>query len=120
MKWPWRRKRPEAPPPPPQPAPDDGGSAVGQAFLPFQELDLEEQIVATSNVMAIRDAINMFLVIVREHREDGHDCPPYCVPNRLAFFLSVMDENDLRMMLTVVLKDMVENYLQQQAGSVEE
>lgn len=78
------------------------------------DLDLEEQIQATANVMAIREVINMFLAIVTNHREDGHDCPPFCVPTQLAYFLQVMDDNDLRMMLTVVLKDMVDNYLRQE------
>jgi len=117
MKWPWKRRREDQPPAPvPVPPEDDGAE---QPPFPMRELELEEQIVATSNVMAIRDAINVFLVIIREHREDGHDCPPYCVPNRLAYFLQVMDDNDLRMILTVILKDMIENYLQQ-AENLEE
>jgi hypothetical protein len=86
---------------------------VDASHFRTRDLDLEEQIIATSNVMAVRDAINVFLVIVKDHREDGHDCPPYCVPGQLAYFLQVMDENDLRMMLTVLLKDMIENWLRQ-------
>jgi hypothetical protein len=103
--WPWIRRRnkeqrqPVAPETP--------------SFFQSRGFDLEEQIVATSTVMAIRDAINVFLVVINTHREDGHDCPPYCVPTQLAYFLQVMDEKDLSMMLTVLLKDMVENYLRQ-------
>jgi hypothetical protein len=116
MKWPWSRRRSEEPEPEPESEPVPS-LTEGPSFP--RDLELEEQIIATSNVMAIRDAINVFLVIVREHREDGHDCLPYCVPNRLAYFLQVMDNDDLRMMLTVIIKDMVENYLQQ-AENLEE
>lgn len=105
MKWPWKRRRNE---------PEAVVSAqLDPSIFRTNELSLEEQIVATSNVMAVRDAVNIFLSVTRDHREDGHDCPPYCVPSRLAYFLGVMDDDDLRMMLTVLLKDMVENYLQQ-------
>jgi hypothetical protein len=109
MKWPWSRRSEE---PEPEPEPEPATEQPSSLFR-TQDLDLEEQIVATSNVMAVRDAINVFLVVIRDHREDGHDCPPYCVPTQLAYFLQVMDGNDLRMMLTVVLKDMVETYLRQ-------
>lgn len=109
MKWPWNRRRNEDPEPEPEP-----DLVLEQSTLfRSRDLDLEEQIIATSNVMAVRDAVNVFLVIIKDHCEDGHDCPPYCVPSQLAYFLQVMDENDLRMMLTVMLKDMVENYLRQ-------
>jgi hypothetical protein len=107
MKWPWVRRQPE-PQPGPEPVPEP------QSELRPREFDLEEHIVATANVMAVRDAVNVFLSIISDHREDGHDCLPYCVPGQLAYFLRVMDEGDLRMMLTIVLKDMVDNYLQQQ------
>ena len=106
MKWPWsRRRRHEV---------GAEGLTEQPSLYQSRDLDLEEQIVATSNVMAIRDATNVFLAIIKDHREDNHDCPPYCVPTRLAYFLGVMDENDLRMMLTVALKDMVESYLRQE------
>lgn len=108
MKWPWSRGGRD------QPAPEPEKEPQGEQMpLQTDELDLEEQILATANVMAIRDAINVFLVIVRDHREDGHDCPPYCVPGRLAYFLQVMDDDDLRAMLIVLLKDTVDNYLRQ-------
>jgi hypothetical protein len=93
-------------PEPEQPPTDDGGWVAN--------MSLDEQITATSNVMAVRDAINVFLVIIRDHREDGHDCPPYCVPSQLYNFLEAMDVSDFRMMLTVILKDMVDTYLTQQ------
>lgn len=98
--WQWWKRDPEPP----------------QEEEPFRvaDLGLEEQIRATANVMAIRDAVNMFLYIVKDHREDGHDCPPFCVPTQLAYFLQVMDNRELRMMLTVLLKDMIENYLRQE------
>lgn len=109
MKWPWTRRQnkqqPEDAPPPPL-DPD----VFRDSDL---DLDLEEQITATNNVMAIRDAISVFLFIIREHREDSHDCPPYCIPGQMAYFLQNMDEDDLRGMLVVVLKDMVESYLRQ-------
>ena len=76
--------------------------------------------MATNHVMAARDAANVYLSIVATHREDGHDCPPYCVPQQLAYFLDMMDAGDLRMMLTVILKDMVDNYLEQQAENLGE
>lgn len=110
--WPWKRATTPAPQPqsaaepPPVPVPVEFG---------LRDLTLDEQVIATSNVMAIRDAVSVFLAIVREHRSDGHDCPPYCVPSRLDYFLEMMDERDLRMTLTVMLKDMVESWLQQQA-----
>lgn len=114
MKWPWRRRKIEplsvAPVPEPEPEPPPQLSPMFVAH----DLDLEEHITATSNVMAIRDATNVFLAIVQDHRLDGHECLPYCVPAQLAYFLQVMDEDDLRNMLTVLLKDMVENYLRQQ------
>lgn len=110
MKWPWNRRRSEPETIVPQEVVDDE-----VIFRAKEELDLEEQIVATANVMAVRDAVNVFLSVINDHREDGHDCPPYCVPGQLAYFLQVMNDNDLRMMLTVVLKDMVDNYLKQEA-----
>lgn len=108
MKWPWNRRRSEK-----QEEPEPEPVAEQPGLFRSHDLDLEEQIIATSNVMAVRDAINVFLVIIKDHREDEHDCPPYCVPAQLAYFLQVMDEGDLRMMLTVILKDMIENYLRQ-------
>lgn len=106
MKWPWTRRQNEEPENV-IPTPLDPDMFRGA------ELDLEEQIAATNNVMAIRDATSVFLYIIKEHREDDHDCPPYCVPGRMAYFLQNMDEDDLRGMLIVVLKDMVESYLRQ-------
>lgn len=118
MKWPWSRRKTDPEPEPviPLPIVPESPATAFQARGP-EAFGLEEHIVATANVMAVRDAVNVFLSIVNDHREDGHDCLPYCVPGQLAYFLGVMDVNDLRMMLTVVLKDMVDNYLQQeQAG----
>jgi hypothetical protein len=100
--WPWTRRKLE-----------EQKEEEASVFR-SHDLDLEEQFRATANVMTIREAINMFLAIVKDHREDGHDCPPFCVPTQLAYFLQVMDDNDLRMMLTVLLKDMVDNYLRQE------
>lgn len=112
MKWPWTRHRSKEPEgvAPEQPTPEQ---LAPEPFLQSQGFGLEEHVVAATNVMAIRDAINVFLFIVREHREDGHDCPPYCVPSQMDYFLQVMDEDDLRWMLVVLLKDMVEMYLRQ-------
>jgi hypothetical protein len=106
VKWPWTRRRNRYPE---EGAPEPVDPSVFQSA----DLDLEEQIVATNNVMAIRDATSVFLYIIREHREDGHDCPPYCIPGQMAYFLQNMDDDDLRGMLIVVLKDMVETYLRQ-------
>lgn len=108
MKFPWNRRRSD---PVPESQPKQPSSA-GSSWIASMSLD--EQIVATSNVMAVRDAVNVFLVIIRDHREDGHDCPPYCVPDRLHDFLAAMDLTDFKMMLTVILKDMVDTYLTQQ------
>lgn len=111
MKWPWRRKSTD-PAPPPQPEPQSEESGGFQ----IQDLDLEDYIVATQNVMATRDAINVFLSIIWDHRQDGHECLPYCVPSRMTYFLDRMDSVETRIMLTVVLKDMVESYLRQETA----
>lgn len=110
MKWPWKQRKGDAPTP--QPAPETQESGEFQ----LQDFDLEDYIVATQNVMATRDAISVFLSIIWDHRQDGHECLPYCVPTRMKYFLDVMDPVETRIMLTVVLKDMVETYMRQEAA----
>lgn len=102
MKFPWSRRRSKSVPADPE--------YTGWV----KDMSLDDQIIATSNVMAVREALNMFLAIIQDHREDGHDCPPYCMPLQLFDFLEAMDSIDLKMMLTVILKDMVDTYLHQQ------
>lgn len=105
MKVPWRRKKVDSVP---EPQPDKV-----PANWTVNDMTFDEQVVATFNVMAIRDAINVFLSLVRDHRDDDHDCPPYCVPQQLSDYLMALDDDDLRMILTVMLKDMVDMYLRQ-------
>lgn len=114
MKWPWRRRTQQPVPlPEPEPAkpqnPESGGFTI-------QDHELERYAAATANVMATRDGINVFLSIIWDHRQDGHECLPYCVPARMTYFLDRMDGVETRIMLTVVLKDMVESYLRQEAA----
>jgi hypothetical protein len=75
------------------------------------ELSFDERIMAAENVMACRDVVGMFLAIIAQHQEDGHECLPYCSPPQMFDYLRILDAQDMRMLLTIALKDMHENYL---------
>lgn len=81
--------------------------------LAVGDMNLDEQIVAASNVMEARDGVDMFLSIIWDHRQDGHECLPYCVPNQMSVYLSRLDEDDLRLLLAVLLKDTVDKYMRE-------
>lgn len=101
MKW-WPRRKPAAAP-----------TALEPCSL--NDWELEVKMTAASNVMAVRDGVNVLLTLLWEHRQDGHECLPYCVPRRFNHYLGALDANDLRMMLTVTLHDMVDSYMRQEA-----
>jgi hypothetical protein len=79
----------------------------------IDEMTPEELIRAGENVMACREAINMLLGIVADHRADGHECLPYCISGRLHDALVQLNEYQVRMVLTVMLKDVYDAYAQQ-------
>ena len=110
MKWWWSRRRTEPDQLAQEPQPQDD-HPLDQID---DDTDLRKQYIVASNVMDVRDAVHIFLAIIESHREDGHDCPPSCIPSQLDYFLRGMGRNDLCMMLTVMLKDTIEDYLQQQ------
>lgn len=80
----------------------------------MSDMTPEEHMVATENVMVCRDAVNFFMTIIHDHRSDGHECLPYCMSAELHEQLEVLDLFELRMILTVILKDLYSAYEQRQ------
>lgn len=83
------------------------------------DMTMEEQMIAGENVMVCRDLLNLFMTFIARHRADGHDCLPYCIPRELNDYFEKLGADELKMMLTVTLKDMYQVYLQFQAAGGE-
>lgn len=82
------------------------------------DLTLDEQVIAADNVMTCRDVANLFMNIIAEHRGDGHECLPYCMPVDLHEQLELLEPDELKMILTVILKDMYDVYYRMQMGQL--
>lgn len=85
---------------------------VPEGMAALIEMTLDEQMIAAENVMISRDFLNLFMRIIYEHRLDGHECVAYCMPQELHDNLEMLEANDMRMILTVALKDMFGVYVQ--------
>ena len=90
-----------------------GNTSVPQreALVDLDAMSSEEHIMAAENVMACRDLANMLLNIIDDHRDNGHECLPYCIPTELHEELEDLDHFELKMLVTVMLKDMYNVYL---------
>jgi len=95
----WFKKKPSAVAP------------VTEALVNLDAMSSEEHIMAAENVMACRDLANILLNVIDDHRGDGHDCLPYCIPAELHEELEDLDHFELKMLVTVMLKDMYAVYL---------
>lgn len=96
----WQRKKKK----------DDSADRLGI----MSEMTPEEHMVAAENVMTCRDAFGLFMALIHEHRSDGHECLPYCIPAELHEQLEGLDIYELKMILTVVLKDLYNAHVYRQ------
>jgi hypothetical protein len=101
MLWKNKKNKPAAA----APQPEEGLGKIA-------DMTLDEHMLAAENVMTCRDFLNLFMNIIRDHREDGHDCLPYCMPEQLYLSIEDLELDDIKMILTVALKDMYNVYLQ--------
>jgi len=103
MNW-FRRKKKEEPVP---------GSTDSDVEIPLnlESLDLTHFINMTNNVMWCRENLDAILEYVGEHRADGHDCPPFCLPPGIVVFLNKLDKGHLIMLLVVLMKDLEVSYI---------
>ncbi len=103
MNW-FKRKRKEEPVP---------GSTEENVEIPLGPdcLELTHLINMTNNVMWCRENLDAMLNYVGEHRADGHDCPPFCLPRGIAAFLNRLNKNDVIMLLLVLMKDLDASYV---------
>src|SRR5689334_19477290 len=76
-----------------------GNTSVPQreALVDLDAMSSEEHIMAAENVMACRDLANMLLNIIDDHRDNGHECLPYCIPTELHEELEDLDHFELKM-----------------------
>lgn len=102
----WRRNRKKAEVEPEA----DSYSELGE----LSALTFDEQMIAAENVMACRDAANYFTSIIHEHRKDGHECLPYCMPTELHEAIEALDMPELKAVFTIVLKDVYDAYYRAQ------
>lgn len=74
-------------------------------------LSMDEHVIATENVMACRDLLNVYIGYIHEHRQNGHECLPYCTPGALLEHLHSVTGEEAKLILIVALKDMYNVYV---------
>ena len=85
------------------------GSAAEQVTeIPFDLDSLEFDRLArmSSNVMWCRENLDAMLEYIDQHRSDGHECPPFCLPPGITTFLGKVNKDHLFMLLVVLMKDL--------------
>lgn len=85
--------------------------------LDLETIGLDRLTIMSSNVMWCRDTLNSMLDYVEEHRSDGHECPPFCVPVGISVFLNDMPKGHLIMLLIVLMKDLDVAYVPEEPTS---
>lgn len=83
-----------------------------EALGNLSDMTLDEHMMAAQNVMTCREFLNLFMSIIHDHRQDGHECVAYCMPGQLYLALEDLELDEVKMVLTVALKDMYNVYLQ--------
>jgi hypothetical protein len=78
------------------------------------DLTFDELMIATKNVMACRDTADYFMSVIADHRADGHECPPFCMPLEMYTQLELLEPEEVKMLLVVILKDAYDAYHQTQ------
>lgn len=102
MNWPKRKKKEE-------PAP---GSVVEglEIALDLDSLDLIQLSNISQNVMWCRENLDLMLGYIAEHRFDGHECLPFCLPSGIPAFLDKLEKGHIMMLLVVLMKDVDVTY----------
>jgi len=103
MNW-LRRKKREKPAP---------GSAREGLEIPLNldSLDLDLLVNMSNNVMWCRENLDAMLVYIAEHRSNGHECLPFCLPRGITDFLDRLDKGHVMMLLVVLMKDLEVSYV---------
>lgn len=99
MTW-FKRKRKE------RPAPGSVDREVAEVPLHLDSLDLDRLVRMSNNVMWCRENLEAMLEYIEVHRSDGHECPPFCLPQGIAGFLNKLEKEHLFMLLVVLMKDL--------------
>jgi hypothetical protein len=102
MNW-LRRKRKE------EPAPGSVDEGI-EIPLNLESLDLDLLVNMSNNVMWCRENLDAMLAYIAEHRSNGHECPPFCLPRGIADFLNKLDKGHVMMLLVVLMKDLEVSY----------
>jgi hypothetical protein len=103
MNW-LRRKKKEEPVP---------GSVHEDFEIPLnlESLDLDLLVNMSNNVMWSRENLDAMLTYIAEHRSNGHECLPFCLPRGIADFLNKLDKGHVMMLLVVLMKDLEVSYV---------
>jgi hypothetical protein len=99
----WRRKRKKEQSTPP---PEETYVPLGMDGPDLSNVDFEDVGYMVQNVMWARENLNSMLDFIEDHRSDGHDCPPYCVPTAISKFLTQLTREHLFILLVVLMKDL--------------
>jgi hypothetical protein len=102
MNWLKRKKKEE-------PAPGSADESL-EVVLDLDSLDLRQLTNMSNNVMWSRENLDAMLAYIGEHRSDGHECPPFCLPQGIAIFLDSLDKGSILMLLVVLMKDLEVSY----------
>lgn len=103
MNW-FKRKQKE------QPAPGSG-EQLTEIPLNLDSLNLDRLIKMSNNVMWCRENLEAMLDYIEQHRSDGHECPPFCLPSGIVVFLDKLEKGHLFMLLVVLMKDLEVAYV---------
>lgn len=102
MNW-FRRKKKEEPAP--------GSTVEGlEIALDPDSLDLIRLSNMSHNVMWCRENLELMLRYIAEHRCDGHECLPFCLPPGITTFLDGLEKGHIMMLLVVLMKDLEVSY----------
>lgn len=108
MNW-FRRKKKEVDAP--------GSPPSSEPPLDLESLDFEALETMANNVMWCRQNIDSMVEYIHAHRQDDHDCPPFCFPAGLGLYLNELPRGHLMMMLLVLLKDLRVRYVPEEPAS---
>lgn len=77
------------------------------------EATLEDLDHSTQAVMWSRDMVAFLVQLNMVHSRPEHDCPTYCISWQMGELLSALDEEQLRMIVLTLIKDLFE-YIEQE------
>ena len=102
MKWPRRKKKKAGAP---------GSPQSDEIPLDLESTDFKTLEYMVNNVMWCRQNLESMMDYIHLHRQDGHECPPFCFPAGVGLYLNELPRGHLMMLLLVLMKDLEMSYV---------